>query len=94
MVLLPAIHMPTHPRMTVKQFKEWFESMDKNRDGNISKEELQEALSGIGMRFVGWKVWRGMVHADLNRNGVIDPAEMDDLIAYAKKRWGIIIQGA
>lgn len=92
---MPAIHMPLgHPRMTVKQFEEWFESMDKHNDGYISKGDLQEALRGIGLKFVGWKVWRAMTHADLNHNGVIDPAEMDELIAYAKKRWGIIIQSA
>lgn len=47
--------------------------MDKNNDGYISKGDLQEALRGIGLNFVGWKVWRAMTHSDLNHNGVIDP---------------------
>jgi len=79
-------------KMTREEFKEWLKCVDSNGDGCISKEELRAALKGLGMSFTSWKSWRAMVHADLDRsNSIQGEKEIEELIKYAQKRWGIIV---
>lgn len=73
--------------MTLEEFKEWLKQLDTNKDGQLSREELRQALRKRG---VGWiAAFRGTRKADKNRNGVIDETEVENLIAFAKTHLGI-----
>ncbi|KAL0917136.1 hypothetical protein M5K25_012183 [Dendrobium thyrsiflorum] len=75
---------------TEEQLKQWLKSLDKNSDGRISKQELREALRSTGQRFAGWKAWRTIKNADLNRNNFIDGnSEIEKLMSIAAK-WRIV----
>lgn len=79
-------------KMTEQQFRKWLKTVDVNGDRLISRRELRDALRALGLRCTCWKSWRAMVHADLNRNKHIDgELEIEELIEYAKKRWGILV---
>lgn len=77
--------------MTVEEFREWLKSFDKDKDGRISRAELREAIRSKGGRFTTWKSGRGIRQADSNRNGFIDDAEIDNLVAFAQRNLGIKI---
>ncbi|XP_026658309.2 calmodulin-1-like [Phoenix dactylifera] len=77
--------------MTVEDFKEWLKNFDKDKDGRISRDELRDAIRSKGGRFTTWKSSRGIRHADSNRNGFIDDAEIDNLVAFAQKHLGMKI---
>lgn len=88
----PCIHDKEQGAMTREQFIEWLKHVDRDGDDMISKKELHDALLQLKLDWVWWKTRRAMVHADLNRSHKIDgDLEMDKLIAYAKKRWGIMV---
>ncbi|KAL0908665.1 hypothetical protein M5K25_023170 [Dendrobium thyrsiflorum] len=79
-------------QLTVQQFKDWLKSIDRDGDGKISRKELRDALRVLGMNCTRWKAWRALVHADLNHNKHIDgDDEVEELIKYARKRWGIVV---
>lgn len=79
-------------RMSVKEFEEWLENLDKNGDGVISKVELEEALKSIGLKFTNWKAKQAMSSVDANNNGFIDTdVELKEVIEYAQKHWGLTI---
>lgn len=77
--------------MTMGQFRAWMKTIDGDKDGKISKDELSDAVRGNGGWFAGWKAKRGVKAADANGNGVIDDSEIDILAAFAQKHLGIII---
>ncbi|PKA55455.1 hypothetical protein AXF42_Ash006657 [Apostasia shenzhenica] len=73
------------------KFREWLQSIDRDRDGRVSEQELREALRALGRRWTGWKAARAMKHADLNRDSFIDgDAEIGELMSYAAN-WGIVV---
>ncbi|KAI0494837.1 hypothetical protein KFK09_024982 [Dendrobium nobile] len=79
-------------QLTAQEFKEWLKSIDLNGDGLISRKELRDGLRALGMNSTPWKAWRALVHADLNHNKHIDgDKEVEELVNYARKRWGIIV---
>ncbi|XP_068641103.1 calmodulin-like protein 5 [Aristolochia californica] len=78
-------------QMNADEFKAWLMQFDRNGDQRISKEELTNALRKADKWFVPWKSFRGMNHGDVNGDGFIDKDEIDNLAAYAQKRWGIKI---
>ncbi|KAJ6954965.1 hypothetical protein NC652_006415 [Populus alba x Populus x berolinensis] len=71
--------------MTMAQFRIWVKTLDADKDGKISKDELADAVRGNGGWFAGWKGKRGVKAADANGNGVIDDSEIDMLAAFAQK---------
>ncbi|CAN6168838.1 unnamed protein product [Urochloa humidicola] len=82
-----------HP-MTVNAFKEWLlRKFDANHDGRISKHELREALRrhGGGRLLATWRCGRAVNHADTNKNGFVDDAEIENLVAFARKELGLRI---
>ncbi|KAJ7009181.1 hypothetical protein D5086_004693 [Populus alba] len=85
------IHVDGKREMTMAQFRIWVKTLDADKDGKISKDELADAVRGNGGWFAGWKGKRGVKAADANGNGVIDDSEIDMLAAFAQKHLGIII---
>ncbi|CAL9179066.1 unnamed protein product [Musa hybrid cultivar] len=77
--------------MTVEEFKEWLMKFDTDRDGRISREELQRAIRSIRGRFSGWKSRRGIRYADSDGSGFIDEGEMDNLVEFAQTSLGLRI---
>nr|DAD21577.1 TPA_asm: hypothetical protein HUJ06_023040 [Nelumbo nucifera] len=74
---------------TEADFIKWLKSVDTNKDGFISKEELQEVLRMQKFWFPGWRAGRALNRADLNHNGLIDIGSKDEvakIIEYAKAR--------
>ncbi|KAF9687573.1 hypothetical protein SADUNF_Sadunf02G0107500 [Salix dunnii] len=71
--------------MTMEQFKIWVKTLDIDKNGKISKDELSDAVRGNGGWFAGWKGKRGIRLADSNGDGVIDESEIDMLAAFAQK---------
>ncbi|RCV14003.1 hypothetical protein SEVIR_2G403100v4 [Setaria viridis] len=86
---------PPDRGMTVDGFKEWLlNKFDANHDGRISKHELREALRlhGGGSRWLAtWRCGRAVHHADKNKNGFVDDAEIENLVAFARKELGLRI---
>ncbi|PIA46328.1 hypothetical protein AQUCO_01500091v1 [Aquilegia coerulea] len=78
-------------QMTIEEFKQWLKQFDYDGDGRISKEELREALRSVGGWFTTWKSGRGIKSADTNGNGYIDDTEINNLISFAEKRFGVKI---
>lgn len=68
------------------QLKSWFTLFDANKDGRLSKEELKNALEGLGSTFPAWRAWRALRHADENGDGYISEEELDGLVKYIVKR--------
>ncbi|KAM3289570.1 hypothetical protein P3S67_017858 [Capsicum chacoense] len=79
--------------MSLQEFKKWIKRFDLDKDGKISKEELQEAIRANGG---GWfsriiKGGRGIKAADANGNGYIDENEFNNLVEFAQRNLGIRI---
>ncbi|KAJ6971723.1 hypothetical protein NC653_032298 [Populus alba x Populus x berolinensis] len=62
--------------MTMGQFRAWMKTIDGDKDGKISKDELSDAVRGNGGWFAGWKARRGVGSADSNGNGFVDESEI------------------
>ncbi|GLU20006.1 hypothetical protein SLE2022_362240 [Rubroshorea leprosula] len=71
--------------MTVDEFKAWLRRFDADQDGQISREELNDALHSARTWFAWWKARQGMKAADDNHDGRIDNSkEMEKLVSYAQ----------
>jgi calmodulin len=73
--------------MTIEEFKEWLKQLDTNKDGQLSREELRQALRKRGVGRIA--AFRGAHRVDKNSNGFIDDTEVENLIAFAQKYLGI-----
>ncbi|KAF9668575.1 hypothetical protein SADUNF_Sadunf14G0018000 [Salix dunnii] len=71
--------------ITMEQFKAWMKTIDDDKDGKISKDELADAVRGNGGWFAGWKAKRGVGSADSNGNGFVDESEIRNLAEFAQK---------
>lgn len=77
--------------LTIKEFKRWLMRFDTDKDGRISKTELQQLVKATGGWFSGWKGKAGIKAADRNGNGIVDECEIENLIQFAHKELGIRI---
>lgn len=77
--------------MTVDEFKEWLKCFDVDKDGRISREELQRAIKAVRGRFSGWKSKRGIRAADADGDGYVNEDEIDNLIDFAQRSLGLRI---
>ncbi|OAY66000.1 hypothetical protein ACMD2_04881 [Ananas comosus] len=79
--------------MTEEQFREWLRHIDQNKDGRISKEELNAALKTLGLRCKRLRAWWVMKKNDTDKSGYIDTeSEIRALMEHARKHWGIDIR--
>jgi hypothetical protein len=51
------------------EFRAWLAQFDADRDGRISREELQHALRSLNLWFAWWKARNDVRAADTNRDG-------------------------
>ncbi|KAL3514503.1 hypothetical protein ACH5RR_027220 [Cinchona calisaya] len=77
--------------MNHEEFKKWLKEFDEDKDGRISRRELQEAIRAMGGRFTRWKSMIGMKLADKDPVGFIDGHEIYNLKNFAPKHLGIMI---
>ncbi|KAL6224796.1 hypothetical protein ACLB2K_003651 [Fragaria x ananassa] len=86
MAIMCCIQVQPHQEMTVDEFKAWLRRFDNDHNGQISREELTEALHSLKIWFGWWKSRRVMKQADSNRDGQIDNAkEFEKLVNYAQQ---------
>ncbi|KAG6747731.1 hypothetical protein POTOM_047622 [Populus tomentosa] len=75
--------------MTIEDFKRWLRKFDADKDGKISRKELEDAIPGGW--FTRWKGKAVIRSADSNGNGFIDESEIDNLVEFAQKYLGVKI---
>ncbi|KAJ0046153.1 hypothetical protein Pint_04814 [Pistacia integerrima] len=63
-----------------------FKRFDKDNNGILTRQELNEAFSKLGSKFPAWRTWRALRHADANGDGCISEKEINELVKYALKR--------
>ncbi|KAJ6675800.1 EF-HAND PAIR PROTEIN [Salix viminalis] len=72
--------------MSIEEFKRWLKTFDADKDGRISREELEDAMPGGW--FTRWKGKRGIRSADSDGNGFIEESEINNLVELAQKYLG------
>lgn len=73
--------------MSIEEFKRWLKTFDADKDGKISRAELEEAIRVTGGWFARWKGQKGLRLADSNGNGLIDDSELKNLVDSLKNTW-------
>ncbi|KAL5992782.1 hypothetical protein ACLOJK_013701 [Asimina triloba] len=87
-------HLPFAPDhgLAASEVKRWIQSVDKDKDGRISKEELQAALKGLKLWFTRHRSGRAMKKADKDCNGFIDSVEeFKEFENFVREHWEAII---
>ena len=78
--------LPQRGEPTVEEFRAWLAQFDADRDGRISREELQHALRSLNVWFAWWKARGGVRAADANRDGAVaGDDEAARLFAFAQR---------
>jgi calmodulin len=72
--------------LTAEEFRAWLAQFDADGDGRISREELQQALRSLNVRFAWWKARGGVRAADADRDGGVQLGEDEvaRLFAFAQ----------
>lgn len=71
---------------TKEQIKATFRGCDRDRDGRLSKEELNAGFQRLDSHLPCWRAWWALHRADANGDGYIGEGELDDLVKYAFKQ--------
>ena len=78
--------LPQRGEPTVEEFRAWLAQFDADRDGRISREELQHALRSLNVWFAWWKARGGVRAADANSDGAVaGDDEAARLFAFAQR---------
>ena len=80
--------LPQRGEPTVEEFRAWLAQFDADRDGRISREELQQALRSLNVWFAWWKARGGVRAADGDGDGAVAVAGDDEvarLFAFAQR---------
>uniref|UniRef100_A0A0A9GQI7 EF-hand domain-containing protein n=1 Tax=Arundo donax TaxID=35708 RepID=A0A0A9GQI7_ARUDO len=78
--------------VTVEEFRAWLSQFDADRDGRISREELQSALRSLNVWFAWWKARDGVRASDANRDGSVGgDEEVARLFAFAQRHLNVKI---
>ncbi|XP_058075586.1 uncharacterized protein LOC131224015 [Magnolia sinica] len=65
-------HHPPAAEASLEEAKAWLESIDTNKDGVISKQELVAALQKLNVWFPGFRSWLAIKNADFDGNDMLD----------------------
>ncbi|GKV10222.1 hypothetical protein SLEP1_g21620 [Rubroshorea leprosula] len=71
---------------TEEELRNVFRRYDADGDSHLNKQELKNAFTSLGSRFPGFRASLALLHADKNRNGLIDQTEFETLVKYTFKR--------
>ncbi|KAG6438139.1 hypothetical protein SASPL_103076 [Salvia splendens] len=77
--------------VTMDEFKRWLKKFDDNGDGQISVEELREAIRATGGWFSTAKASRIFKSVDTKSKGFIDDSQIPMLQLFAQKQFGLKI---
>ncbi|OAY52678.1 hypothetical protein MANES_04G102000v8 [Manihot esculenta] len=69
--------------LTEEQVRQVFMKFDLNGDNVLSGEEIRQAFKHLGAVYPAQMARKGIEHADINGDGVIDMSEMEDFVRYA-----------
>lgn len=75
----------------MEEFKKWLKRFDSDRVGKISASELREAIRATGGRLSQLKANRVLKAVDTNCDGVVDESEMNKLVMFALRQFGLRI---
>lgn len=81
----PSVSTARNPMRVADGLKQVFDTFDKNGDGFITRQELQESLRNIGMFVPAKEVEEIVESLDSNRDGLIDLGEFKGLFELVKK---------
>ncbi|KAF9668579.1 hypothetical protein SADUNF_Sadunf14G0018400 [Salix dunnii] len=73
--------------MSIEEFWRWIRTFDADKDGKISRIELEDAMSGGW--FTRWKGKRRIRSADSDGNGFIEESDINNLVEIAQKYLGV-----
>jgi len=74
--------LPQNIAMTEKQVREILMKAGRNRDGSLSKGELEKAFKEFGSRMPCWRASCCLRKVDTNRDGKISREEIDFVVNY------------
>ncbi|RVW40574.1 hypothetical protein CK203_081457 [Vitis vinifera] len=74
--------------LSEEQQQRLLQKFDFDKDGRLSKKDLELGLRQMGLRFCRWRAGRALRHADLNKDRYISKDEINELVKYATK-WGL-----
>ncbi|XVF39947.1 hypothetical protein PTKIN_Ptkin01aG0073600 [Pterospermum kingtungense] len=72
--------------VTEEQVRGIFDRYDANKDGRLTKEEVKDAFACLGSRMPRVRALLARKHADDNRDGYINGAEVEKLVKYTLER--------
>uniref|UniRef100_A0A6N2N069 EF-hand domain-containing protein n=1 Tax=Salix viminalis TaxID=40686 RepID=A0A6N2N069_SALVM len=89
-MIILILHVPLYCRFAIMVPDwRWLKTFDADKDGRISREELEDAMPGGW--FTRWKGKRGVRSADSDGNGFIEESEINNLVELAQKYLGVKI---
>ncbi|KAL5979253.1 hypothetical protein ACLOJK_019151 [Asimina triloba] len=81
------------PQASAKEIKDWILSIDANKDGVITQQELEQALRGLNLWYTSWRSRYAVSSVDRNDNGAIDTdEEINELYKFAQQHWSELIR--
>ncbi|BFZ07048.1 hypothetical protein BsWGS_10087 [Bradybaena similaris] len=76
---------PNLTKEQISEYKELFEAMDKNGDGVITSNELDDAMRALGQIPTAAELKKMIDKADIDGNGKVDFREFSILMSRQKK---------
>ena len=73
---------------TEEEIRRAFDEAVTKGGGRLREEDLKQTFRQLGARVPAWRAFRGLRHADADRDGAISGGELDDIIKYALSKYG------
>ncbi|CAN6466678.1 unnamed protein product [Victoria cruziana] len=90
-IVMKQVGVPAKPTLSLDDFKRWLKQFDHDGDNRINRNELRTAMRTASVRFTWFKSGEGMREADTNKDGVLDDAELENLVTFAERKLGMKI---